>query len=190
MLGKAGVTGWPAGWLGGRRGVEDDEDFFVCAALQLDLTAIGRPGCPSGAAVANLGSLGRVLGPPSHSLTCHSWSPAGAVLGWIDDPGRACYCIHGMYADCGPSWPDCGHPKHGPAPKHAEGRMPTGHSGLRVSCLRVIGKRIRPVNGGKKNDDGTAQQCNGTGEIPGVWSKPDLVAWAQKLGIDKIATHI
>lgn len=31
---------------------------------------------------------------------------------------------------------------------------------------------------------------DGTGEIPGVWSKPDLVAWAQKLGIDKIATHI
>ena len=76
--------------------MEDAEDFFVCAALQLDLTAIGNTDCPSGPGVANLGSLGRVLGPPSHSLTCHSWSPAGAVLGWIDDPGRA-YFWHTRY---------------------------------------------------------------------------------------------
>lgn len=28
------------------------------------------------------------------------------------------------------------------------------------------------------------------GEDARVWSKPDLVAWARKLGIDKISTHI
>lgn len=72
--------------------------FFVCAALQLDLTVICKPDCRSGAAVANLGSLGREVDPPSHSLTCHSWSAAGAVLGWIDDPGRA-WLLHTRYAE-------------------------------------------------------------------------------------------
>lgn len=44
--------------------------------------------------------------------------------------------------------------------------------------------------GEKKNEDGTAQQHGSTGEMHGGWSKPDLVAWARKLGIDKISTHI
>lgn len=46
---------------------------------------------------------------------------------------------------------------------------------------------MRPVNGGgEKNEDGTAQQHGSTGEMHGGWSKPDLVAWARKLGIDKL----
>lgn len=59
-----------------------------------------------------------------------------------------CRSLHGM---CGPTWPDCGHPKHGPATKHAEEeRSPgqQGHGGLGVSCLRVIGKKDMPCQRG------------------------------------------
>lgn len=140
MLGKAGMACWLACWLTDRVW-RDAEGFFVCAALQLDLTVIGNSDCPSGAVVANLGSLRRVLGPPSHSLTCHSWSPAGAVLGWIDDPGRAC-----LWSKLARLWT----PETRPSTKTCRGRMPPGHSGLRVSCLRVIGKSICPVNWAQK----------------------------------------
>lgn len=64
-----------------------------------------------------------------------------------------------------------------------------GHSGLGVSCLRVIGKRSA-LSVGEENEDGTAQQYGRQhGGDVGVWGKPDLVAWARKLGIDKISTH-
>jgi hypothetical protein len=93
LLGKAGGPGWDGMacplrcLLTGCGGLL--ENFFVCAALLLDLTAIGIAACPSGVAVANLGSLRRVLGPPSHSLTCHFGSLAGVVL-WMDRRSRAC----------------------------------------------------------------------------------------------------
>lgn len=85
----------------------------------------------------------------------------------MDRRSRACMATAYTVRGSGRSWPDCGHPKHGPAPKHAEEECHQGHSGLGVSCLRVIGKRMRPVNGGKKNEDGTAQQHGGSNAARG-----------------------